>query len=199
VKALGDVVWVPTAQSVPVVETCPDCLGSARWHCSLPNGEEFDVECPRCYHGGFSPSDGRIQERYEVVGRATKGTITRIEVREGVVEYGTTSGYIYSDEDLCEDEATAIARSVVKTRAWHDAEFKRMDEYRRRKGRPRKNRETGAREANDMDFGGGSANYARGEIRRSFKEAIRWRDYAERKGTAIDLAAMLANAMEGKP
>lgn len=185
---IGDEVWVPSANTERIWETCPDCLGTARWNVSLPNGEAFQVECPRCYPGGFDCSTGRIGERYEVVGKATKAKIVGIEVRADRVEYRTDAGYIYDTEDLCHDEASAVARSIVKTQAYVDAEFARMDEHRRKRGRPRRNKD-GQREANDNTYS--SAGYARAQVRSSIKEARRWIAYAKRKGTKIDLESMV--------
>lgn len=186
---IGDEVWGPTAQIERIEETCPDCLGSARWHCSLPNGEEFDVECPRCYPGGYSASTGRIHERYEVVPRATLGVVNKIEIKPDAIEYGTTAGYVHGPEDMCETEAEAVSRSVIKARAWADEEFKRMDHHRRTKGRPKKC-ENGERVA-DHSEGPQSVNYARGQVRKALGEARRWTEYAARKGASIDILAML--------
>ena len=68
--SIGNKVWVPYAKREQIFKQCPDCLGTAQWHCTLPNGEEFDIECPRCYPGGYSPSTGQIGEDWDVVGRA---------------------------------------------------------------------------------------------------------------------------------
>ena len=188
---IGDEVWVPSATLDRIWETCPDCLGTARWHCSLPNGDEFDIECPRCYPGGYSASTGKIGERYEVVGKATRAKINRIEVREDRTEYGTDSGYIYQPEDLCFDEASAVTRSVVKTREWADAEYKRKSEYARSKGRPKRGRD-GERIADHAD-GPHSVTYARSQVRRAMKDAQGWIEFAARKGVQIDLEAKIVS------
>lgn len=194
-RNIGDTVWVPQAKSQPVWEQCPDCLGTARWHVVLPSGEEFDCECCRCYHGGFEPSNGKVCERHEVSAFAVQAIINGIEDRGEGIRYSTTAECGLSDADLFDDEAGALARSVVKAREWHDAEDARMHEHAKRKGRPRKTAD-GIRQANDMDFGGGSINYARSQVRQSIKEAFRWIAYAARHGAVIDIQDAIKKAVK---
>ena len=189
-RNIGDVVWISRTSSEAVEKQCPDCLGTARWHCVLPNGEEFDVECARCYHGGFDLSNGIVCEEYKVQGIAVRDTISRIEMRVDGIEY-TVGGYCgFGDDEIYDTEEEALAWAQVKSAEWADAEHKRLEEIARRKGRPSK----GKRGANPMEFGGGSANYARSQVRAAIREANRWIDYAARKGTVIDFQKMITEA-----
>ncbi len=185
-RSIGDIVWVPKAEMRQVWETCPDCLGTARWHVKLPNGEEFDCECCRCYHGGFAPSDGRICERWDVRAFAVQGTITAIEVRDGKLAYSAAGYCGFSDADVFDDKESANVRSLEKGKEYAEAEHKRLAELAKSKGRPRKNAD-GGRAANDMGFGGSSINYARSQVRRAITEAFRWIEFAARKGAMIDI------------
>lgn len=194
---IGDMVWIPTATHEPVRTTCPDCMGTARWHCVLPCGEEFDVECPRCYHGGYDPSDGIVCESHHIVQGAEKATITGMELRDGVLRYVTERGYGLTDADICVDEASALERSKVKARAYWDEEDARLLAMAKRKGRPRKKAD-GSREANPLEFGGGASNYARGQVRAAMREANKWIAFAARHGTTIDLPKMMEQEKGGK-
>ena len=192
-RQLGNKVWIPYAKREPVFKQCPDCLGTMRWHCVLPCGEEFDVECPRCYPGGFEASTGVVCEEHTIKGGAVLTTITGVQTWNDKIEFSTEDGSGLTEDELFDTEAEALARSVVKMTEWTKREDEEKVKRARSKGRPRKDQH-GNRAANDSEFGGGTANYARRVVRDSLREAFRWIDFAKRKGTEIDLLKIY-NAM----
>ena len=187
-RNIGDKVWIPNASRKPVYKQCPDCLGTARWHCSLPNGENFDIECPRCHHGGYKPSDGIVCEEHIVVEGCFDAVVMGMEMRDGVLEYRTDRGSCLEEIDLCDTREEAIERSKIKMKKYSDAEDRQMSESAKKKGRPQKDKD-GNREANDMDLQ--TQEYARKIVRDSIKEAQRWIEHAKLHGTVIDLQDMI--------
>ncbi len=192
-RNINDKVWVPKAHLTNVEALCPDCIGTARWHCVLPSGEEFDVECPRCYPGGYDRSTGKIHEEWQFVADAVETTITGISIVKQGFEYSTIAGR-FDDIDVCDTKEQALARCQVKTQEYVDNENAALKKRAQSKGRPRKG-PNGEREASD-DFGGRSIVYARSVIRTSLKEAIRWANFAERHGVKQDLQAMLQEQLK---
>jgi len=199
VRKIGDVVWIPKAETRAVYSTCPDCLGTAKWHCVLPNGEEFDAECPRCYPGGYLPSTGRVCERHEHVGFAEMTEVVGVErdSSTGEIKINTKNGWHFKQSDVFDDEASAVARSVEKAREWHDEQDAQMAKVASKRGRARVNRLTGCREAT-TDFPGNSINYARQQCRKAIDEALRWVRFAKNKHSDINLVQMLEKKMAGK-
>jgi len=196
-RNIGDKVWVPMARIEQIEKTCPDCLGTARWHCTLPSGEEFDVECPRCYPGGYLPSTGKVSEELSFVARAIKANITGLRVNSDGVEYTVTGGLLFRDErDVCDTEADAVARCAVKSKEYVDSQNAELARQAKSKGRPRKN-EDGTRAASG-DFGGSAIVYAHSQIRRAFDDAIRWADFAMRKGVELNLLGLLNDRLNKK-
>lgn len=194
-RNIGDSVWVATVRQEQVEKTCPDCLGSGRWHCVLPNGEEFDCECARCSHGGYEPSNGKVKEDYTLIVGAEQATITGVkQVSNGQFEYDTTKGWSKKECDLHDTAELAEAQAKVQAQEWLDNEYQGLLKLARSRGRPRKKKD-GTREANPMEFGGSAINYARSEIRRAIKEAARWNDFAKRKGADIDWRKMIEDAL----
>lgn len=189
-RSIGDVIWIPRVQLEQVEEQCPDCLGTARWHVVLPSGEEFDCECCRCYHGGFEPSNGRIREKWRWNASAIQVEITGAQVRNDSIEYSTVCGNVM-ESDTFDTEDEALVRSQEKGERQRNAEYDRLHKIATSKGRPRKDPVTGARQANDMDFGGRSIAYAKSQVRRSIEEAFRWINYAARRGATIDICKVI--------
>jgi hypothetical protein len=197
-RAIGDTVWVPVPERKQIEQQCPDCMGTAQWHVKLPSGEEFDVECPRCYPGGYSPSTGVIREEWENVVKVQQDVITGIETQGGAengVRYKTGNHFSFEDSDVCDTEDQAKERATQIGEMRVRDEMQRMDAYAKSKGRPKKDK-YGNREATEFD-GIRSVVYAQGCIRRAFKDAMSWARFAERKGKKIDLVARLAKQIEG--
>lgn len=187
-RKLGDVVWIGDATYQAIETECPDCLGKTKWHVTLPSGEAFDVECPRCYPGGFEASTGRVKEHYDIVRGARRVTINGVSSRGEGIEYGTTGGSGLRPHEVFDAESDALAYSEIKAREYWDWQHDQMTALAKKKGRPRK-KPNGDREASGGSYS--SANYARSQVRHAIDEAYRWIDYAARKGTVIDFDAML--------
>lgn len=187
---LDDTVWVPHVQWEAIQETCPDCLGTRKWHCVLPSGEEFDVQCPRCYHGGYEPSNGVVSERWSYQAHAKQVVIVGVERRpDGTLEYRTTDG-TYTDGRIGESRDGAKALAIMEAEQHRVAKEAHDLAQGLRKGRSTKS-------AADGDSAVGSLGYARELIRRSIKEMLRWVDYAARHGSHIDYQSMIEK--EAKP
>jgi len=193
-RNIGDLVWVATTTHDAIEETCPDCLGTGRWHVVLPCGEEFDCECARCYHGGYEPSTGKVKENYDVRGMVELAVITGMSINGNQLEYNTTRGSGKKESDLHGTAESAKAQADQLVKEWLEYEHKTMQAQAKSRGRPRKNKD-GEREANPMEFGGGAINYSKRCVRDSIKEALRWVDFAGSKGAVIDAPKMLADAI----
>jgi hypothetical protein len=180
---LGDEVWVPRVTFGTIEETCPDCLGTAKWHCVLPSGEEFDIECPRCYPGGYERSTGRVNERTTYHAVSLRTSIKGIKIEGVKILYDTDCGRGMSTEQLFQSQDAAQAAADEQARVEVVAKQDSMTKEAKRKGRPKKNRD-GIPENDGVGHG---VNYARSCIRDGFKEAVRWYRHAQRAGTELDL------------
>ena len=193
--AIGDVVWVPNTAYTAIDEQCPDCLGTCQWHCTLPNGEEFEIECPRCYPGGYAQSTGIVRDRYEWTVEVMEATIRGVAlVGDNQYEYTTSTGYIHRDDTVCHSREEALAAGKVA--AQKSAEYMEAENIKRggKKGRPQRDKD-GNRVANDMDCGSSWADYARRDAREAVRRLHVAVQYAARHGTVIDWRAMVEQAM----
>ena len=188
-RNVGDKVWVPKARLTNIESVCPDCLGKAQWHCTLPSGEEFDVECPRCYPGGYDRSTGKVKEEWEFIATAVQSVIIGMRIDGDKVEYTTTGNYVFEEHEVCDTKEQAEVVCHAKAQEYVDSQNNELKRIAKSKGRPRKGL-NGEREASD-DFGGRTIVYARSQIRSGLKEAIKWAKFAERHGVKHDLAVML--------
>jgi len=195
-RNIGDIVWLALPKYEDVYTRCPDCLGTARWHCVLPSGEEFDVECPRCYPGGYMASTGQVKEELTFQCEAVEAVIAGVQMRDGAVEYTTSNGHFFSDpHDVCDTKEEALARCIVKGKEHVASEMERFHKHAKSKGRPRKD-EFGNRVASD-NFGGQSIVYAKRQIRQAFKDALKWAQYALSKGVTVDMDKLF-NEVKGR-
>jgi hypothetical protein len=195
-RNIGNVVWVPVPEYRQIERQCPDCLGTARWHCTLPNGEQFDVECPRCYPGGIAASTGVIREDYETVVKVGQLAIVGIDTADGL-RYTTENRYSFKESDVFDTEDQAKARAAEIGEEHVRNESARMARIAKNKGRPQRG-PNGERQPADFD-GIQSVVYAKSQIRRAMKDAKNWARFAATKGVKVDLAEMLAKELQVAP
>lgn len=195
-RSIGDSVWIPLGKMTQIPKQCPDCLGTARWHVVLPSKEEFDVECPRCYPGGYAASTGVVLEDYTFVTRVANVQITGVSTSSGKVEYSTSDNHCcLTDDDVCDTEALALERCKVKMEKYCRNQTDNMSRIAKSKGRPRKG-QNGERIASD-DSAIGFVRYARSVIRGSLKEAFKWAAYSLGKGAKSDVVEMAIKMRDG--
>lgn len=192
-RNIGDTVWVPVNEYRQVERQCPDCLGTARWHVTLPNGEQFDVECPRCYPGGYSASTGVVREDWEHIVKVKQVRIVGIDTRDGV-RYTTDGGWTVLDSDACDTEAQAATAAEQIGVKYVKQEMARMARLAKNKGRPRKG-PNGERMATEFD-GIQSVVYAKSQIRMALKDAQNWARFAATKGVTVSIPDMLAKVTQ---
>jgi hypothetical protein len=188
-RNIGDIVWVPAPEYRQVERQCPDCLGTARWHVILPTGEQFDVECPRCYPGGYSASTGIIREDFENIIKVAQLTITGIDTSDGV-RYTMDNHYTFPETNVFDTEDQAKARAVEIGAEHVKNEMARMAQIAKSKGRPQKG-PNGERVKTEFD-GIQAVVYAKSQIRRALKDAHNWARFAARMGVTINIQDMLA-------
>lgn len=195
-RSIGDVVWIPIGQVMQIPKQCPDCLGTARWHVILPSKEEFDVECPRCYPGGYLASTGVVMEDYSFVTQVVNVVITGVRMNGGNVEYTTSDNHCFGDQaDICDTETQATERCKVKMDDYCRQKTQEMARIAKSKGRPRKG-DRGQRIASD-DSAIGYVQYARGEIRSALKKAFEWAAFSLAKGAKSDVVEMATKMLDG--
>jgi hypothetical protein len=188
-RNIGERVWVPFNEYRQVERQCPDCLGTARWHVTLPTGEQFDVECPRCYPGGYSASTGIIREDWEYIVGVTQQEIVGIDTSDGV-RYTLANRYTVKGDDTFDSKEAAEARAAEIGAEHVKNEMARMAQIAKSKGRPQKG-PNGERVKTEFD-GIQSVVYAKSQIRRALKDAHNWARFAAKKGVTINIQDMLA-------
>ena len=168
---LGQTVWIAETKTEEVVKTCPDCLGKLQWHIIIPNGEELDIECPRCKDSGTAT--GKVKESHKVHCKARQDTITRMEINgKGKIDYGT-SGHCYEATQIHDNPEDALREAQARVEKSVAEEDKRVEERARGRGRPKKG---DIYNSNPFD----NAAHARRRIRDCIKEIQNQIGYAER-------------------
>ena len=192
---VGDEVFAALVHWTAAPKTCPDCLGRKTWAVALPNGEAWDVDCPRCHPGGYSArSTGVVREDHDWRAEVVRGVVNGVRfdsTREAgrQVEYTFEGFYVlgvggtvrYAGEVFATREealADAARRAAEQRAARDEEEAKRARRKRKPKGAP------------DGDPEGDhdalrSVAYARSQVRAAEREIARWTDYAALHGAVI--------------
>ncbi|HAM41668.1 MAG TPA: hypothetical protein DCP69_10115 [Candidatus Omnitrophica bacterium] len=128
---VGDVLWMPLAESRQVTIPCPICAGKRVVRVELGDGDLVTVDCDGCGLG-FSGPQGTITEREH------DPKVERFEIAEPVSLYGgewqvrSTTGAEHELKDLYPTEAEAFA--VAAKRSAQQTEHNMMSRARRKKG-----------------------------------------------------------------
>jgi len=185
---IGDMVWGNRTEFSPVIEECPDCLGTAEWKVILPSGEEFGCECPRCYPGGYSQSTGQIKERYEFKVFSINVMIEGIEKEDGEFKYKTKLGWHMSETSLFDNEVDAFLHGEKQAEDHLNGEHAEMQRTARTKGRRNKRKHDDGTVSVDQSDGPRTIVYARSQMNRGIKDVLNWFDYGMRKKSEIKLS-----------
>lgn len=174
---LGTVLFYASSSYQAIPKQCPDCLGTAKWRCILPNGEEFTIECPRCYHGGDTRSNGIVKyEDYDTVPVVTTATVTGIELGDdGKITYKFGSGYGDSS-NLFTTYETALTAAKVAAESHRQYMLQQAVESWNSRARPKEGERFSPAH---------TLKYCRERIRNAKKDIIEYTAYAKRCG--IDL------------
>ena len=192
---VGDEVFAALVHWTAAPKTCPDCLGCKTWAVALPNGEAWDVDCPRCHPGGYGPrSTGVVNEDYDWRAEVVRGVVNGVRfdsTREAgrQVEYTFEGSYIlgaggtvqYAGEVFATREealADAEARGAAQKAGRDEEEAKRARRKRKPKGAPDGDPEGAPDELR-------SVAYARSQMRVAEREIARWTAFAARHGAVI--------------
>lgn len=119
--AIGQIVYVGTAEARTEALPCPDCSGTHLWKALSPAGAEYDVACPRC--GGLSRYLPRLSYTTWVpnVRQLTIGSI-RIDTAARNCDYvaymcyetGIGSGTIWYEKHFTDTEDAAISVAAAE-------------------------------------------------------------------------------------
>lgn len=115
---IGETVFVASLKNLSTYIECPNCLGSAEWSVTCPNGDEFKTGCKTC-NKGWNNSDGRVAV-YTIEPRGERMTVGSIRINsqdEDPVSYmmdetGVGSGTVYYARKVFAMEEEAIAAAV---------------------------------------------------------------------------------------
>lgn len=106
---IGDQAWFATFDAEPAWVECPDCGGTGRIRCLLPDDSMVSIECECCRRGYEGPL-GKLQV-YVRTPRARFVTITGVEMQGEKVEWRTDSFWCAEDDRLFAAEADAFAKA----------------------------------------------------------------------------------------
>lgn len=121
--SVGDVVYWATTVTEKRTRPCPDCAGTKKWKAVSPAGGEYEFACPRCASGYYANRDTTL-DYHAYTPIASRLTIGSIQVNTAADSYnsgnrymcretGIGSGQVYSEDDLYETEAEAIAAAQI--------------------------------------------------------------------------------------
>lgn len=107
---IGQKVWRAIYDSQESSVECPDCAGTARIRCLLPDDTMVSIECEGCKLG-FNPPTGRVMT-YDRTPRAELGEIFGLEIYANKIEYRVRPSWIVAEEFLFDNEADALAKAA---------------------------------------------------------------------------------------
>lgn len=196
--SIGDLVLVPSASYLPVRKSCPDCLGSGVWPTTIPSGETTVLQCPRCWHGGFEPSTGWVEEEYQWAAWVEAAQVRGIRLTNEGVEVQTARG-TFPESSVFRPDQEMEAQQVANSRAAENA-LQQSENARRRwlqRARPTKAmRERFLEDTGMHDTISLHAHYNRRQIRNCMKDAVTASGYKSGPMTAGQLRAELEKAIE---
>ena len=187
---VGDKCFAATATTKAGRVTCPDCEGVCVWSCSLPSGEQLNIQCPTCLYG-YGGSRGWVDGAWEGVAEVIHGTVGSVRVDTGarageqvvymLEETGVGSGRCYYDRDVfsVREDAEAAAATKASEATARLIESNVMARSRRKHDRP-----------------GSLVAYLRSELRRLTIDQKRTREHLERITTANKAAAKANDRLE---
>lgn len=180
---IGDRCFAATATTKAKRVQCPDCLGERVWACSLPSGEQLNIQCPTC-HYGWDGSTGFVDGTWEGIAEVIHGTVGSVRVDTGarageqvvymLEETGVGTGRAYYDRDVfsAREDAEAAAATKASEATARLTESNVMARNRKKHDRP-----------------GSLVAYLRSELRRLTIDQKRTREHLERITTANKAAA----------
>jgi len=126
---VGDKVWHAECEVQPVQMVCPVCNGNKAVVVILGTGEHVEVDCDFCGNGYDKPRGFRTVHR--LVKGARQSTIRKYRAEsdsDGHEErtYHIGDSRILYAEDICPDEASALARSEERAQAFNEREMRRL-------------------------------------------------------------------------
>ena len=122
---IGQEVWQATFDAEPDYVTCPECAGTGRIRCLLPNDTMVSIDCEGCRRGYDGPQG--VLQVYKRTARASLVTIKGFEFRDGKVDWETTFSYRSADDDLFLTEDEAKARAISMSDAFDKADRERVN------------------------------------------------------------------------
>jgi hypothetical protein len=171
--------WAGTSWMLAEPTTCPDCLGAKKWNLSLPNGEAFTIECPRCHPGGYDTSKGTVQEDWNFHPVVQSGKVTGVEI-----DTASNTTYRVGSHSSIEEDKVFLSKAEAQVKA--DAlteearKAKTEEEIYRFKSRARPKDRNTFSPAHTL-------YYCRDRIRKAEKEIETWTTHALKHG--IDLTS----------
>lgn len=122
--AIGDPVFVGMVESTRREVQCPDCLGTKKWKCITPAGEELQVHCPRCSNA-YGVPHLHFHEATPRIDALTIGSVridTNADEGEKVAymcaETGIGSGSIWYENRISATREEAEQRAAIEVAAF---------------------------------------------------------------------------------
>lgn len=106
---IGDPVFVATFEAHETWIECPDCAGTGRIRCMLPDDTMVSIECECCRRGYEGPF-GRLLV-YERKPFVCETVISGIEMREDGIEWRTRCSYLVKDANIFASRDDAMRRA----------------------------------------------------------------------------------------